>query len=90
MSTFTESLQHLCNFQPALTTTCGLGRKVGPSVRIGNRVRIGPNAVVWWDVPDDTTVVAPPARTMSMKLPLRDHAEGPTREFPAPPGVRVD
>ena len=32
------------------------------NIRIGSNVRIGPNAVVTTDVPDSSTVFAPPSR----------------------------
>lgn len=34
------------------------GAKIFGKIKIGNRVKIGPNAVVCFDVPDDTTIVA--------------------------------
>lgn len=40
----------------------GAGAKVIGGVRVGSRVRIGANAVVTKDVPDDATVVGIPAR----------------------------
>ncbi|WP_052153114.1 serine acetyltransferase [Devosia sp. LC5] len=43
----------------------GVGAVVMGKVRIGNDVKIGPNAVVVTDVPDSTTVMAPPSRFMS-------------------------
>ncbi len=42
----------------------GAGAKVIGSVRIGNRVKVGANAVVVHDVPDDATVVGVPARVV--------------------------
>jgi serine O-acetyltransferase len=43
----------------------GAGAAIIGRVRVGNNVRIGPNAVVITDVPDDSTVFAPPSRTIS-------------------------
>ena len=43
----------------------GAGAKVLGRIRIGNNVRIGPNAVVMTDVPDNSTVMAPPARIIT-------------------------
>jgi serine O-acetyltransferase len=43
----------------------GAGAKVIGGVRVGSRVRIGANAVVVKDVPDDCTVVGVPARVVS-------------------------
>jgi serine O-acetyltransferase len=43
----------------------GAGAAIIGKVRIGNNVRIGPNAVVITDVPNDSTVFAPPSRTIS-------------------------
>lgn len=42
----------------------GAGAKIIGPVRIGNRARIGANAVVVKDVPDDATVVGIPARVV--------------------------
>ncbi|NML17516.1 serine O-acetyltransferase [Azohydromonas caseinilytica] len=42
----------------------GAGAKIIGAIRIGNRVRIGANAVVVKDVPDDATVVGIPARVV--------------------------
>jgi serine O-acetyltransferase len=42
----------------------GAGAKVVGSVRIGSRTRIGANAVVIRDVPDDATAVGIPARNI--------------------------
>lgn len=42
----------------------GSGAKIIGVIRIGNRVRIGANAVVISDVPDDATVVGIPARVV--------------------------
>jgi serine O-acetyltransferase len=40
----------------------GAGAMIIGKVRIGDDVRIGPNAVVMHDVPSNTSVIAPPAR----------------------------
>lgn len=40
------------------------GARISGPISIGQRVRIGPNAVVHEDVPDDAKVVAPPARVI--------------------------
>ena len=45
----------------------GPGAKVIRPVRIGNRARIGANAVVVEDVPDDCTALGIPARTKANK-----------------------
>lgn len=42
----------------------GAGAKVIGKILIGNRVKIGANAVVVDDVPDDSTVVGVPARVL--------------------------
>ncbi|WP_294393687.1 serine acetyltransferase [uncultured Sphingomonas sp.] len=42
----------------------GVGAIIIGNVRIGDRVNIGPNAVVMTDVPADTTVLAPMSRLM--------------------------
>ncbi len=44
----------------------GAGAKVIGSVKIGNRARIGANAVVVKDIPDDATAVGVPARVVSI------------------------
>lgn len=54
----------------------GAGAKVIGSVRIGNRVKVGANAVVVHDVPDDATVVGVPARVVmiaGMRIPKDDN-----------------
>jgi serine O-acetyltransferase len=43
----------------------GAGAKIVGGVRIGNRAKIGANAVVVDDVPDDATAVGVPARIVS-------------------------
>ena len=42
----------------------GAGAMIVGSIRIGDDVRIGPNAVVIIDVPPNTTALAPPARLL--------------------------
>ncbi len=49
----------------------GPGCKVIRPVRIGSRVRIGANAVVLNDVPDDCTVVGIPGRVVERRRPAR-------------------
>ena len=44
----------------------GAGAKVIGSVRIGDRAKIGANAVVVNDIPDDATAVGVPARVVSI------------------------
>ena len=43
----------------------GAGAKILGSIRVGSRVRIGANAVVVKDVPDDVTAVGVPARYLT-------------------------
>lgn len=64
----------------------GVGAVIVGKVRIGNDVKIGPNAVVVTDVPDNTTVMAPPSRFLSRPKAASNDAE------PAPPAdvVRGD
>jgi serine O-acetyltransferase len=45
----------------------GAGAKIIGGIRIGDRVRIGANAVVIRDVPDDATAVGIPARNLPKK-----------------------
>ncbi|MBN1008732.1 serine O-acetyltransferase [Amphritea pacifica] len=45
----------------------GAGAFIRYNLTIGNRVRIGANAVVVEDVPDDATVVGNPARVVLLK-----------------------
>jgi serine O-acetyltransferase len=42
----------------------GAGAKIFGGIRIGSRVKIGANAVVLTDIPDDTTAVGIPARVV--------------------------
>jgi serine O-acetyltransferase len=52
----------------------GAGAKVVRPVRIGNRVKIGANAVVVGDLPDDCTAVGIPARPVGAGRPsVPDH-----------------
>lgn len=44
----------------------GAGAKILGGIRIGNRAKIGANAVVVEDVPDDATVVGIPARVVKI------------------------
>ena len=44
----------------------GAGAKIIGAVRIGSRVKIGANAVITRDVPDDATVVGIPARIVRL------------------------
>lgn len=43
----------------------GSGAVIMGKIRVGDNVRIGPNAVVSTDVPDNSTVFAPPSRIIS-------------------------
>lgn len=45
----------------------GAGAKIIGAVRIGNRVKIGANAVVVRDIPDDATAVGIPAHVVRVK-----------------------
>jgi serine O-acetyltransferase len=49
----------------------GSGAKIVGPVRVGERARVGANAVVLTDVPDDTTVVGIPARPARAKDDVR-------------------
>lgn len=51
----------------------GAGAKIIGNVVVGNNVRIGANCVVTKDVPDNTTVVAAPARYIVKKIPMDNH-----------------
>ncbi len=48
----------------------GPGAKIIRNVRIGSRVKIGANAVVMTDIPDDCTAVGVPARIVKAKKPF--------------------
>lgn len=65
-------------------TLVGLGARVLPGVRIGNRCIIGAGAVVTADVPDGTTTVGVPARVMGRKC----GKGGSTSETDSPPESR--
>ena len=52
----------------------GPGAKVIREVRIGDRVRIGANAVVMCDLPDDCTAVGVPARIIPQRGPKTSSA----------------
>jgi serine O-acetyltransferase len=75
---------------------CGVGAKLIGRIRIGNNVRIGANAVVITDVPDNSTAVGVPARVIPRRQetaaqPSGDGAGGsPDSEPPisAPPPPR--
>ena len=61
----------------------GAGAKIIGPVHIGNRVRIGANAVVVKDVPDDATVVGIPARVVRIagrKIASQLHQEAAESE----------
>lgn len=53
----------------------GTGAKVLGAITVGNNARIGANAVVLHDVPDDCTAVGIPARVIAHDYPL-----GPARK----------
>lgn len=61
----------------------GVGAIVFGGVRVGDDVRIGPNAVVTTDVPSGAFVFAPPARTVVRASPRR--AEDADRSVEAQP-----
>lgn len=57
----------------------GAGARILGSVKIGNRVRIGANAVVTQDIPDDSVVVGVPGRVVARngkKIPKIDLEHG--------------
>lgn len=56
--------QNECDEAATIGDDCiiGAGAKIIGNVRIGNRVKIGANAVVVTDIPDDATAVGVPAR----------------------------
>jgi len=58
------------------------GTKVIGKVRIGNRVRTGPNSVVQTDVPDDCVVFGNPGRVIG-PVPRLTAAQGDARIVPA-------
>jgi serine O-acetyltransferase len=60
----------------------GAGTKVIGKVRIGHRVRTGPNAVIQSDVPDDCVAFGNPARVIGPVRALT-YEEGGTRMVPA-------
>jgi serine O-acetyltransferase len=49
----------------------GMGAVIVEDVTIGNNVRVAPNALVFTDVPDNTTVIGNPARIRLHRAPLR-------------------
>jgi serine acetyltransferase len=66
----------------------GVGAKLIGRIRIGNNVRIGANAVVITDVPDNSTAVGIPARIKPRKdlpapAPAPEAAAGDAGERPA-------
>jgi serine acetyltransferase len=58
---------------------------LGP-VRIGNRVKLAPTAVVLGDVPDDALVMAAPSKIVKARMGLSDTGPGPAGPGPAGPG----
>ena len=54
----------------------GTGAKLLGSITIGNNARIGANAVVLTDVPDDCTAVGVPARVIAHERPLGPAVKG--------------
>ncbi|MDZ5455585.1 serine O-acetyltransferase [Azohydromonas lata] len=61
----------------------GAGAKIIGPIRVGNRARIGANAVVVKDVPDDATVVGIPARVV--RIAGRKVSENGVVENPVSP-----
>jgi serine O-acetyltransferase len=61
----------------------GAGAKIIGPVHIGNRARIGANAVVVKDVPDDATVVGIPARVV--RIAGRKISENESESAPVTP-----
>jgi serine O-acetyltransferase len=60
----------------------GSGALIAGDITVGDRARIGPNAVVLVDVPADTAVFAPPARQIPPKAKgdQRQRSDGTTRD----------
>lgn len=66
----------------------GAGAKVIGAVRVGQRARVGANAVVVKDVPDDATAVGVPARIIQRPHPSDEppiHSSSPPAPNPTPP-----
>lgn len=61
----------------------GAGAKIIGPIRVGNRARIGANAVVVKDVPDDATVIGIPARVV--RIAGRKVSENGVVENPVSP-----
>ena len=57
---------------PVIGDNCyiGAGAKIIGKVRVGNNVRIGANAVVYKDVPDDSVVLSGEQKTVRGKTSL--------------------
>lgn len=49
----------------------GMGAVLVENITIGNNVRVAPNALVFTDVPDNTTVMGNPARIRLRRAPLQ-------------------
>ena len=64
---------------PTIGDNCiiGAGAKIIGKVIIGHNVRIGANAVVANDVPDNATVILPPMRVIKKDSLLIDEADFP-------------
>jgi len=60
---------------PRLGSDCyiGAGAKLIGGIRVGDRVRVGANCVIATDVPDDSVVVAQPARIIRKDTLLNRH-----------------